>query len=344
MQCTASRPTGGVSVEKRVPMGDAMTNNAPLPSVGERVIAFHPLARAWRPATVLAVLPPDTVKVNFMFYAQSENVAEFQASDHTVRWPEEVEPLDEPADFLLAKGESSRAEAWRAMLYSLTLADPRIYGERRAARNLDPETAQPDELYALLVAAMLDADARIAGGAALFVRLRSQCADFDPRRMAALTEKEIEAARRVMPSPLRARVLFSNAGKFLDLDARPGGFRGWLAQQADPVFALCEVFHRLEPRAAVLFLRYLGIDVIAPDEALRRVALRLGWTQPQAAGADVRRVYEELAHTIGDRPSLVDLTVRRFADSICAQEPRCLDCAMPVCPARQQDASIGLPG
>jgi len=320
-----------------------MTNDR-LPAVGQRVIAFHPLARAWRPATVLAVQPPESVKVNFMFYAMSENIAEFQASDHTVRWPEEVEPLDEAADFLLARGESPRAQAWRAMLFSLTLADPRIYGERRTAKHLDPDSVGADDLYALLVAAMLDADTRIPGGAALLVRLRSQCADFDPRKMVELTEKEIEAARRVMPSPLRARVLFSNAKKFLELDEKPGGFRGWLARAGDPVNALCEAFHRLEPRAAVLFLRYLGIDVIAPDDALARVALRLLWTRPGAQAADVRRAYEELAQAVGDHPGLVDLTVRRFADAVCREEPDCLHCAMPACPARQHEASIGLPG
>src|SRR5205814_1058311 len=116
-----------------------------------RVLAFHPIARAWRPATVLGVSPPDRVKVNFMFYAQSETVSPFQATDHEVRWPEELEPLDAPADFLAPLGESPRAQAWRAMLYSLTLLDPRVYGERRAARNLDPDGVGARDLYALLV-------------------------------------------------------------------------------------------------------------------------------------------------------------------------------------------------
>jgi hypothetical protein len=314
-----------------------------LPAVGQRVLAFHPVARAWRPATVLAVTPPAEVRVNFMFYAQSENIAQFLASDHVVAWPEELEPLDDAADFLAPRRDGVRAQAWRAILYSLTLRDPRIYGERRAARNLDAASVAPLDLYPLLVAAMLDADARIAGGAALFVRLRGPCADFDPRRLVELGDREIEAARRVMPSPLRARVLFTNARTFLELDARSGGFRGWLAEQADPVQALCEAFHRLEPRAAVLFLRYLGSDAIAADDALGRVALRLGWTRPGATGTDVRRSYEELARTVGDQPSLVDLTVRRFADALCAEEPDCLHCAMPDCPARQQEPSIELP-
>src|SRR5262245_22822706 len=67
--------------------------NDRLPEVGQRVLAFHPVARVWRPATVLATTAPDLVRVNFMFYAQSENIAQFLASDHQVRWPEEVEPL-----------------------------------------------------------------------------------------------------------------------------------------------------------------------------------------------------------------------------------------------------------
>jgi hypothetical protein len=321
-----------------------MAPNDRLPAVGQRVLAFHPVARAWRPATVLAATPPDTVRVNFMFYAQSENIAQFLASDHQVRWPEEVEPLDAAADFLAhAGGEAPRAQAFRAMLYSLTLCDPRIYGERRAASNLDPERVEPRDLYALLCAAMLDADARIPGGAALFVRLRAVCGDFDPRRMAELGEDAIEAARRVMPSPLRARVLFSNARTFLDLDGKPGGFRGWLQAQADPVTALCQAFHRLEPRAAVMFLRYLGSGHIAPDDALARVALRLGWTRPGAPAAEVRAAYEDLAQTIGDQPGLLDVTVRRFADAICAEEPDCLRCAQPSCPSRQEEAEVGLP-
>src|SRR5579884_4002425 len=103
-----------------------MTNDR-LPAVGQRVLAFHPVARAWRPATVLGTTPPETVRVNFMFYAQSETISQFLASDHEVRWPEEVEPLPEAADFLAQSGADPRAQAWRAMLYSLTLADPRIY-------------------------------------------------------------------------------------------------------------------------------------------------------------------------------------------------------------------------
>jgi endonuclease III len=316
---------------------------ASLPQVGERVCAFDPTNRVWRPATVLAVSPPDAVKVNFMFYAVSENVAQFAATDSVVRWPEEVEPLDEPADFLAATGDSPRARTWRAMLYSLTLADPRVYGERRAARNLDPGEVPRRDLYALLCAAMFDADARIPGGAALMVRLRAQCADFDPERMVELAESDLEAVRRVMPSPIRARVLFTNARRFLAL-RHARGVRDWLAEQPDPVQALCNTFERLEPRAAVLFLRYLGIDAVAPDEALSRVALRLGWTAPRAPATEVRRTFEDLAGVVGDRRGLVDLTVRRFADVICGPEPRCLRCAVPACPARQEEAEVELPG
>jgi endonuclease III len=110
------------------------------------------------------------------------------------------------------------------------------------------------------------------------------------------------------------------------------------------VQSLCEAFHRLEPRAAVLFLRYLGSGAIAPDDALARVALRLGWVRPGAPPVEVRRVYEELAASIGDPPGLVDLTVRRFADTLCEKEPACLRCALPACPSRQEESSIGLPG
>src|SRR5262245_56520905 len=97
------------------------TESSTLPSVGQRVLAFHPVARAWRPATVLAVTPPQMVRVNFMFYAQSETISQFLASDHEVRWPEEVEPLPAPADFLARiGGDEPRARTWRAVLYSLT--------------------------------------------------------------------------------------------------------------------------------------------------------------------------------------------------------------------------------
>lgn len=319
----------------------ALTNDT-IPAPGDRVLAFHPVARAWRPATVTSTTLPDSVRVSFSFYAQSEQVGNVYTSDHVVRWPEEVEPLDAPADFLTPLGESDHAQTWRAVLFSLTLADPRIYGERRAAKNLDPNF-HPREVYALLVAAMLDADARIPGGAALFVRLRSQCADFEPRAMASLTEKEIDAAKRVMPSPLRARVLFSNARVFLELDERPGGFRGWLDAAKDPVEALTTTFSRLEPRAAVLFLRYLGSGAIAPDEALRRVASRLGWVPASASAEDVRVAYESLATAVVDAPALVDLTVRRFADAICKDEPDCMRCAIPRCPARLAEPAVNLP-
>lgn len=318
------------------------SSNDVIPAVGDRVLAFHPAARAWRPATVTEVAPPESVRVSFSFYAQSEQLESVVTSDHVVRWPEELEPLDAPADFLTPPGESDGANAWRAVLFSLTLADPRIYGERRAAKNLDPEVG-PRDVYALLVAAMFDADARIPGGAALFVRLRSQCADFEPGAMAALTENEIEAARRVMPSPLRARVLFSNAQVFLDLDRKEGGFRAWLHAAADPVEALTSAFSRLEPRAAVLFLRYLGSGAIAPDEALRRVATRLGWVPVHATAPEIRVAYESLAKTVGDAPALVDLTVRRFADAICKAEPDCLRCAIPHCPARKVESAVHLP-
>jgi endonuclease III len=320
----------------------SVLTNDTIPAAGDRVLAFHPTARAWRPATVMSVALPDSVRVGFSFYAQSEQVGTTFTSDHVVRWPEEVEPLDAPADFLTPPGESDAAQTWRAVLFSLTLADPRIYGERRAAKNLDP-AFDPREVYALLVAAMLDADARIPGGAALFVRLRSQCADFEPRAMASLTEKEIEAARRVMPSPLRARVLFSNARIFVELDSQPGGFRGWLDAAKDPVDALTGAFSRLEPRAAVLFLRYLGSGAIAPDEALRRVATRLGWVATGATADDVRIAYESLARTVADAPALVDLTVRRFADAVCKAEPDCMRCAIPRCPARRAEPAVDLP-
>jgi endonuclease III len=314
-----------------------------LPAPGERVVAFHPTARAWRPATVLAVTAPDAVLVNFMFFAQSETISRFCANEHTVKWPEEVEPLESAGDFLQHHGDSVQDEAWRAMLFSLTLVDPRIYGERRAARNLQPSGVAPRDLYALLVAAMLDADARIAGGAALFVRLRAQCADFDPVAMAALGERDIEAVRMVMPSPLRARVLFANARTFAQLAAQAGGFMAWLEAQGDPVKSLCDTFARLEPRAAVLFLRYLGWGTIAPDDALARLALRLGWIAPGAPPTELRRVFEQLAARVGDLAGLVDLTARRFADAVCAEEPDCQRCAMPHCPARQAEPAVELP-
>jgi hypothetical protein len=140
-------------------------------------------------------------------------------------------------------------------------------------------------------------------------------------------------------------VLFSNARRFLELDAAPGGFRAWLGAQPDPVFALCQAFDRLEPRAAVLFLRYLGVDAIAPDEALTRVAQRLGWIRrhPKPSAPEVRDAWTETARQVGDRPALLDLTVRRFADGVCQVEPRCGECAVPVCPSRRTDSNVVLP-
>lgn len=306
------------------------------PPPGARVLAFHPIARAWRPATLRA-LGAGEARVHFAGYAFED------PSEHVVKVPEELEALDAAADFLAGPGEDDRARNWRGILLTLAESDPHVYGERRAAANLDPETA---ELYPLLVAAMLDADARIPGGAALFVRLQSTLAGCDPRRLATLGDKDIAAASRLMPSPLRARVLFTNARRFLELDAAgPGGFRGWLRAQPDPVFALCQAFDRLEPRAAVLFLRTLGYDAIAPDDALVRVAQRLGWVRhhPKPSAPEVRDVWTETARTVGDRPALLDLTVRRFADSICQIEPQCRRCAVPVCPSRREDSDVELP-
>lgn len=306
------------------------------PAIGARVLAFHPEARAWRPATVRALGGGGTARVHFVGFA-GEGPSEYE-----VGLTEEVEPLDPAADFLVGGGDGARARTFRGVLRSLAMADPRIYGERRAAAHLDPEGVAPRDLYALLVAAMLDADPRIPGGAALLVRLQGTLCGFDPRAIARLGEPEITRARDLMPSPLRARVLFGNARRFLELDAVPGGFRGWLGAQPDPVAALCAAFDRLEPRAAVLFLRYLGIDAIAPDEALARVGQRLGWVRrrPAPSPPEVRDAWTDVAREVGDRPALLDLTVRRFADAVCAVEPGCAGCAVPGCPSRREESVL----
>jgi endonuclease III len=93
----------------------------------------------------------------------------------------------------------------------------------------------------------------------------------------------------------------------------------------------------------VLFLRYLGSGAIAPDEALRRVASRLGWVPVSASAEDVRVAYESLATAVVDAPALVDLTVRRFADAICKDEPDCMRCAIPRCSARLAEPAVNLP-
>jgi endonuclease III len=322
------------------------------PEVGTRVLAFHPVARAWRPATVASVVQGGEVRVFFVGYAIDEGSGQAGGpSEYVVKIPEELEPLEAAGDFLAEAGESERGKAWRGILLSLAVADPRVYGERRAAANMDAESLASADVYALLVAAMLDADARIAGGAALYVRMRRALADYDPARMVRLGEEEIARARAVMPSPLRARVLVSNARRFLEIEggaggAGGGGFRAWLKQQADPVGALGQTFDRLEPRAAVLFLRYLGIEAIAPDEALTRVGQRLGWVRrhPRPSAADVRDAWTETARVVGDRVSLMDLTVRRFADGVCQVEPLCDRCAVAVCPSRRVDSNLVLPG
>lgn len=315
------------------------------PVIGARVLAFHPEARAWRPATVRALPTPELVRVYFVGYAVDEGSGQAGGpSEYDVKLPEECEPLEPAADFYSAAGESERARAWRAVLQSLAVADPRIYGDRRAAAHLDAAELPSEELYPLIVAAMLDADPRISGGAALFVRLRRATSDYDPREMVKLGDLELARVRDLMPSPLRARVLFTNARRFLELDAGPGGIRGWIAAQPDPVAALCAAFDRLEPRAAVLFLRWLGFDAVAPDEALKRVAQRLGWVRhrPPPSAPEVRDAWLEVARAVGDRPALVDLTVRRFADAVCRVEPSCDMCAVPSCPARRAETNLEL--
>jgi endonuclease III len=316
-----------------------------LPAIGARVLAFHPQARAWRPATVKALPRPGVARVHFAGYAVDDGSGQAGGpSEFDVQVPEELEALAPVADFLTAPGEQPIARAWRGVLHSLAAHDPRVYGERRAAAAFDPASPPDRDLYALLVAAMLDADARIPGGAALMVRLRGALGDCDPRRLAAAGEAEIAQARAVMPSPLRARVLFSNARRFLELDASPGGFRGWLTAQPDPVAALCAAFDRLDARAAVLFLRHLGSGAIAPDDALTRVAQRLGLVRrhPAPTGAEVRDAWLAAARAVGDAPPLLDLTVRRFADSVCQVEPRCATCAVPDCPSRRVESDLPL--
>jgi endonuclease III len=119
-----------------------------------------------------------------------------------------------------------------------------------------------------------------------------------------------------------------------------------LRAQADPVAALCQTFDRLEPRAAVLFLRYLGMEAIAPDESLTRVGQRLGWVRrhPKPSAPDVRDAWGETARAVGDRVSLMDLTVRRFADVVCQIEPLCERCAVAGCPSRRAESNVVLPG
>lgn len=313
------------------------------PVIGARVLAFHPEARAWRPATVRAVLPFGAVRVHFVGYVIDEGTGQAGGpSEYEVHFPEELEPLEAAADFFAERGESERARAWRGILQTLAALDPRVYGERRAAANLRPETLAARDVYPLLVAAMLDADARIPGGAALYVRLHAVLADYDPKELVKRGEADVAEARAIMPSPLRARVLFSNARRFLELDAAPGGFRAWIQAQPDPVAALCAAFDRLEPRAAVLFLRYLGMDAIAPDAALTRVAQRLGLVRraPPPPAPEVRDAWTAVASAVGDRPALLDLTVRRFADAVCEVEPRCRRCAVPVCPSRREESDL----
>jgi hypothetical protein len=315
------------------------------PDVGTRVLAFHPEARAWRPATLKGYSGETTARVHFPGYWIEDGSGQAGGpSELEVELPEELEPLEAAADFFAARGESDRARAWRGILQSLAVADPRVYGERRATAELDPESIPAQDLYPLLVAAMLDADPRIPGGAALFVRMRPVLAEYDPARLTGFTDADVARASRLMPSPLRARVLYSNARRFLELDRGPNGFRAWLSAQADPVAALCQAFDRLEPRAAVLFLRTLGVEAIAPDDAIQRVGQRLGWLRrrPPPPAAEVRETWTAIAQAVGDRPSLLDLTVRRFADAICGVEPACASCAVPACPSRRAEGNVTL--
>src|SRR5262245_48524973 len=136
------------------------------PDIGSRVLAFHPDARAWRPATVKGYAGDDTARVHFPGYWIDDGSGQAGGpSEFDVRIPEELEPLEAAAAFLAAPGEPERARAWRGILQSLAVTDPRVYGERRAAAGFDPESLPREDIYPLLVAAMLDADSRIPGGA-----------------------------------------------------------------------------------------------------------------------------------------------------------------------------------
>src|SRR5688572_21084304 len=106
------------------------------PEVGTRVLAFHPVARAWRPATVASVVRDGEVRVFFVGYAIDEGSGQAGGpSEYVVKIPEELERLEAAGDFLGESGESERGKAWRGILLSLAVADPRVYGERRAAAN-----------------------------------------------------------------------------------------------------------------------------------------------------------------------------------------------------------------
>src|SRR5436305_170369 len=98
------------------------------PSIGARVLAFHPEARAWRPATVRGLSPPDLARVHFAGYATEQSGTRPEHTEFDVRYPEELEALDIAADFLVEAGEDIGGDDERLELLRITHVELGVLG------------------------------------------------------------------------------------------------------------------------------------------------------------------------------------------------------------------------
>jgi len=99
--------------------------------------------------------------------------------------------------------------------------------------------------------------------------------DFDPERVAALTQADIDRLAedtRIVRNRRKIEATVDNANALLALDRGPGGFQAWLRSHAgfeDTVKALRSHFRYLGETGAYYFLYVVGEPVPAHEEWMK---------------------------------------------------------------------------
>jgi len=105
---------------------------------------------------------------------------------------------------------------------------------------------------------------------------REAFAGFDPGAVAAFTDDDVERLAgdtRIIRNRRKIEATISNAQAMLELEARPGGFAGWLRSHSDfdaTVAALRGEFRFLGDMGAYYFLYVVGEDVPAHEEWMEK--------------------------------------------------------------------------
>jgi 3-methyladenine DNA glycosylase Tag len=100
--------------------------------------------------------------------------------------------------------------------------------------------------------------------------------DFDPERVAALTQADIDRLAedtRIVRNRRKIEATVDNAHALLALDREPGGFQTWLRSHSgfeDTVEALRSHFRYLGETGAYYFLYVVGEPVPAHEEWMKR--------------------------------------------------------------------------